>query len=147
LKRTKEWWDLWYLDLAKQISTASKDPSTKVGSVIVDNNNRIVSVGYNGFPVGIEDTEERLNNREVKYKIVIHAERNSLLFARGPVENCTIYTWPFMPCSVCAGMIIQSGISRVVSFKSDNPRWEEEFKLSKELFAESGIELSLFLEK
>ena len=147
MKRTKEWWDLWYLDLAKQISTASKDPSTKVGSVIVDNNNRIVSVGYNGFPVGIEDTEERLNNREVKYKIVIHAERNSLLFARGPVENCTIYTWPFMPCSVCAGMIIQSGISRVVSFKSDNPRWEEEFKLSKELFAESGIELSLFLEK
>ena len=144
MKRTKEWWDLWYLDLAKQISTASKDPSTKVGAVIVDGKNRIVSVGYNGFPVGIEDTEERLNNREIKYKIVIHAERNSLLFAKGSVENCTIYTWPFMPCSVCAGMIIQSGISRVVSFKSENPRWEEEFKLSKELFTESGVKLALF---
>jgi dCMP deaminase len=144
LKRTKEWWDLWYLDLAKQISTASKDPSTKVGAVIVDNKNRIVSVGYNGFPVGIEDTEERLNNREIKYKIVIHAERNSLLFAKDSVENCTIYTWPFMPCSVCAGMIIQSGIIRVVSFKSDNPRWEEEFKLSKELFLEANIDLKFY---
>lgn len=133
-------WNKWFLGLAQYISTASKDPSTKVGAVIVDNDRRVVSVGYNGFPRGVKDTEERLNNRELKYAIIVHAERNALIFARGSIKGCTIYTYPMMPCSVCASMIIQSGIKKVVAPKTDNPRWIEQIELSLVLFRESGVE-------
>jgi dCMP deaminase len=129
--------------MAEYASSASKDPSTKVGSIVVDNKKRVVSVGYNGLPMGVKDTEERLHNRELKYKLIVHAERNALLFSNSSVENCTIYTWPFMPCSSCAALIIQSGISNVVSLNSENPRWMEEFELSKQLFKESGVNLYL----
>lgn len=139
-------WDAWFIGLAKYVSTASKDPSTKVGSVIVDEDRRVISLGYNGFPRGVEDSEDRLNDRDVKYKIVIHSERNSLLFARGPVKNCIIYTYPMMPCAVCASMIIQSGIKKVVAPKSDNPRWQEDIELSLLLFKEAGVEV-VFLEQ
>ena len=87
-------WNKWFLGLAEYVSTASKDPSTKVGAVIVDDERRVVSLGYNGLPRGVDDTEERLNNRDLKYRIIVHAERNSLLFARGSVKGCTIYTYP-----------------------------------------------------
>jgi len=142
--RSNSWWDLWFLGLAEYVASASKDPSTKVGSVIVDSKRRIVSLGYNGLPAGIEDTEERLSNRELKYKLIVHAERNALLFSNSKVENCTIYTWPFMPCSSCASLIIQSGISRVVSLNSENPRWLEDFFLSTRLFSEASVDLVLY---
>jgi dCMP deaminase len=142
--RSDSWWDLWFLGLAEYVASASKDPSTKVGSVIVDSKRRIVSLGYNGLPTGIEDTEERLSNRELKYKLIVHAERNALLFSNSKVENCTIYTWPFMPCSSCASLIIQSGISRVVSLNSENPRWLEDFFLSTRLFSEASVDLVLY---
>lgn len=129
------------LGLAEYISTASKDPSTKVGAVIVDDDRRVVSVGYNGFPRGVHDTEERLNNRDLKYSIIVHAERNALLFATGSIKGCTIYTYPMMPCSVCASMIIQSGIKKVVAPNSDNPRWKDHIELSLVLFKEAGVEV------
>jgi dCMP deaminase len=134
-------WNKWFLGLAEYVSTASKDPSTKVGSVIVDEERRVVSLGYNGFPRGVDDTEERLNNRDLKYRIIVHAERNSLLFARGPVKGCTIYTYPMMPCAVCASMIIQSGIKKVVAPRSDNPRWQSDIELSMQLFTEAGVQV------
>jgi len=126
------------------MSSWSKDPSSKVAAIIVDNKFRLVSAGYNGLPQKVEDSEKRLNNRELKYKIVIHAETNALLFARQSVEGGTIYTWPFQPCSNCASNIIQAGISRVVAPYSDNPRWKDGFKLSEELFKEAGVDLILF---
>ena len=138
-----EKWDKRFLGLAEHVSAWSKDPSTKVGAVITDCNNRIISIGYNGFPKGVDDSTERLENREIKYKIVIHGERNALLFARRDLKDCKIYTWPFMPCSPCASMIIQSGISEVISTFSDNPRWIEDFKLSETLFKEAGVKLRL----
>lgn len=141
--RNQEWWDRWYLGMAEYVSTASKDPSTKVGAIIVDSERRIVSCGYNGLPKGVEDTDERLNNRDLKYKLIIHGERNALLFANRSVDGCTLYTWPFMPCAACASMVIQKGISRVVAPYSENPRWTDEFKLSKELFFEANVELVL----
>jgi len=134
-------WNKWFLGLAEYVSTASKDPSTKVGAVIVDDERRVVSLGYNGLPRGVDDTEERLNNRDLKYRIIVHAERNSLLFARGSVKGCTIYTYPMMPCAVCASMIIQSGIKRVVAPRSDNPRWQSDIQLSMQLFGEAGVEV------
>ena len=136
-------WDSWFIGLADYIATASKDPSTKVGAVIVDKDRRLVSMGYNGFAKGVCDSDERLNNREIKYKMVIHAEANAILFANKSLEDCTLYTTPIMPCAACASMIIQKGIKRVVSPYSENPRWIEQFELSKKLFLESGVELNL----
>lgn len=143
MSRGIEWWDRWFLGMAYYVSTASKDPSTKVGSVIVDSQRRIVSTGYNGFPQGIEDTDERLNDRELKYKIIIHGELNALMFAERPVIGCTLYV-TLMPCSTCASMVIRSGIKRVVAPYSDNPRWIENFKITEELFKEAGVELIIF---
>jgi dCMP deaminase len=138
-------WDIRFLDLSMHISEWSKDPSTRVGAVIVDSQRRIISTGYNGLPQGVEDTDERLNNREIKYKLIIHGERNALLFANRSVQGCTLYTWPFMPCSSCASMVIQSGIKRVVAPYSENPRWKEDFVLAQQLFLEAKVQLDLVL--
>jgi dCMP deaminase len=136
-------WDERYLALAGFISSWSKDPSTQVGAVITDTRNRIVSVGFNGMPVGVADTFERLNDRELKYKMIVHAERNAMLFAQRSLDGCTLYTVPFMPCSVCAGMVVQAGIKRVVAPFVDNSRWNEAFRLTEEIFAEAGVKLDL----
>jgi dCMP deaminase len=131
-------WDLRFLEMARNAAGWSKDPSTKVGSIIVDDDKRVISVGYNGFPKGVND-DERLDNREEKYKVIVHAERNALLFANKNVEGCHIYTYPFMPCSVCAGMVIQAGIKRVVTVRNKNSRWQQDFEVSRGLLYESGI--------
>jgi dCMP deaminase len=135
-------WHYRFLNLAKYISEWSQDPSTKVGAVIVDNKKRIVSIGYNGFPVGIQD-DARLNIRDIKLQLIVHAERNALLFANKPLDDCILYTYPFMPCSVCAGMIIQSGIKHVISYINNNERWAENFKISEQMFKEAGLTLTL----
>ena len=72
-------WDLRFLEMARNAASWSKDPSTKVGAIIVDDDKRVISVGYNGFPKGVRD-DERLDDRQEKYKIIVHAERNALLF-------------------------------------------------------------------
>lgn len=147
LNRNQEWWDKWFLGLAEYISTASKDPSTKTGAVIVDKNRRIVSVGYNGFPRKIKDDPSKLNNRDLKYKMIVHCERNALLFANRDLEGCTLYTWPFHSCSVCGAMVIQSGITRCVAPKTPpelQERWGEDLKLSLDNFSEAGVEVVLY---
>ncbi len=137
-------WDDRFLVLAKLIGSWSKDPSTKVGAVIVDDKNRIVSVGYNGFPRGVEDSEERLCNRQEKYDIIVHAEVNAIAFANKSVEGCTLYIDPFEPCSRCAGVIIQHGITRIVSYKNKNNRWENDFSISRKLLTEAGLKLEYY---
>ncbi len=138
-------WDTKFLDLAEHISEWSKDPSTKVGAVIVDQNRRIISTGYNGFPVGIMDSFDRYSNRNIKYEMIIHAEANAILFAKQDLHGMAIYTTPLQPCSRCASLIIQSGIKKVVSYSSseENPRWKDNFALAKELFEEAEVELIL----
>ena len=136
-------WDNWLLGLCKYISMASKDPSTKVGAVIIDADRRVVSVGYNGLPRGVEDSDERLNNRDIKYKIIIHAERNAILFAQKSLKDCTLYVFPMMPCASCASMVIQSGIKRVVAPVSNNPRWQQDIDISMQLFKEANVEVCL----
>ncbi len=136
-------WDRRYLRLAEWWAReCSKDPSTQVGAVIA-RGKKVISLGYNGLPEGVEDTEERLNDREVKYKMTVHAEQNALTLAERSVRGCTLYTWPFMPCSTCAGVVIQAGIARVVAPFNDNPRWAESFKVTEILFKEAGIVLDL----
>lgn len=135
-------WDIRFLDMAKLVSSWSKDPSTKVGAVIVDKNNRIVSVGFNGFPRKIVDNS-RLKNRESKYNRIVHAECNAIMFSNRSLEGCTLYTYPFQPCSNCASMIIQSGIERVVTIPLtiEHDRWKENFALAQDLFLESETKM------
>jgi dCMP deaminase len=136
-------WDVRFLELARFISAWSKDPSTKTGAVIADNNRRIVSVGYNGLARGVVDSPERYNDRELKYKIIVHCERNAIIFANRSLAGCILYTWPFMSCSICASMVIQSGITRCVAPFSDNPRWIADFKLTEMMYREAGVELMI----
>lgn len=136
-----EIWDRRYLNLAQfWANECSKDPRTKVGCVIVNENNRIVSLGYNGFPSGVEDTDERWNDPEQKHKLVQHAERNALDSAEGSVRGCTLYV-TLKPCVECAKSIAQSGIQRVVYYWSDR---EDRFgwEYTDIIFREAGIQVT-----
>lgn len=137
-------WDSRFLELANLVGSWSRDPSTKVGAVIVDQDRRVVSVGFNGFPKGMDDSRERYDDREYKYAHIIHAERNALLFAGRDVRGCTVYTTPFMPCSQCGVLLVQAGIKRVVSLNVGNERWAKDFERTQQLFAETGVTLELF---
>jgi dCMP deaminase len=142
--KKKEKWDRRFLELAKFISTWSKDPSTKVGAVIVDKDRRVVSVGYNGFPAGIKD-DYRLDDRATKLDIAIHAEINALSFAnKKNFKNCTVYTYPMFPCSRCCSQLIQNKISRIVSIESETQNWRLSIELSKQLCKEKGVEFCLY---
>jgi dCMP deaminase len=110
-------WDEFYLGLAKYMSTRSKDPSTKVGAVIVRWDKSVCSVGYNGFPQTMPDEPELYANRDEKYSRIIHAEINALNFAREVVKGYTLYTYPFMSCDRCFVQMAQAGIYRFVSPK------------------------------
>ncbi len=136
-------WDRRFLNLAKHIASWSKDPSTQVGAVIVDPLKRIVATGFNGLPSGVEDSIHRLHTREIKYDMVVHAERNAIIDAKRDLSGMTIYVWPIMPCSVCATMVIQAGITKVISPSTDNQRLIEscKFHLSEEMYSETGVEL------
>ncbi|MEC9174168.1 MAG: dCMP deaminase family protein, partial [Candidatus Thermoplasmatota archaeon] len=111
-----EKWDRRFLDLASHISGWSKDPSTKVGCVVVGEDREIRSTGFNGFPRGIEDSMERLDDRELKYPLICHAEENAIMHAARigiSLKDCTAYvTWP--PCTRCARSLIQAGVVEVV---------------------------------
>lgn len=135
-------WHKRFIELAEFISTWSKDPSTKVGSVIVDKYKRIVSTGYNGLPKDIEDTKERYENRDIKYKIILHAEENALAYAKRDLVDCTLYVSGLPPCAHCASLIISAGIKQVVFKKQEIPeRWIESIKLSKTILEEAEIKL------
>ena len=141
-------WDKRFLNLAEHIAQWSKDPSTQVGAVIADADNRIVSVGYNGFPKGVNDNEGRYENREQKYSLIVHGEINAILFAQKGLKNTTLYTWPMPPCERCAGFIIQSGLQTVVSIEPPteamNKRWKESLSISEMMFEESNINLRIY---
>jgi dCMP deaminase len=139
-------WDKHFLEMARLVAERSKDPSTKVGAVIVDEHKRIVSTGYNGLPRGVDDSAERLENRETKYQIILHAEHNAVLFARRDLSGCTVYTSGFSPCAHCASILIQVGIKRVVSPRATGEvaaRWAKSLCLTNNLFREAGVQLDL----
>lgn len=138
-------WDVRFMRLAKEISTWSKDPSSKLGAVIVNEERRILATGYNGFPSKLEDTEERLHNRDLKYPLIIHAEMNALLnalYSGISVKNSTLYVYGLPICSDCAKCVIQAGITRIVIlYPEDAPvkwlsQWNEK---SKPMFKEANI--------
>lgn len=114
-KRTIKW-DRRFLRVADEISTWSKDPSTKVGCVIVRPDNTIAATGYNGFPPGADDSIEKYLDREYKYKHVIHAEANALSFLKDeiPLGYTAYITFPC--CPSCMSLLSNAGISRVVYY-------------------------------
>ena len=142
-----EKWDRRFLELAKHIASWSKDPSTQVGAVLISENGREF-VGYNGFPKGVLDSEERLNNREVKYKLVVHAEVNAILKAGDKARGGTLYVWPAFAlppiCNECCKVAIQAGVKEIVGYEPDEndervKRWQESIGISKSMCDEAGI--------
>lgn len=153
-KQRKEYlsWDEYFMAIAKLSALRSKDPSTRVGACIVDNNNRILSIGYNGAPNGFDDNffpwERNGNVLETKYAFVCHAEMNAILNYRGSrkdLEQAKIYVDLF-PCNECAKLIVQSGIKEVIylsdKFKNKDGIKSEDsdsVKASKMMFDECGV--------
>ena len=136
-------WHYRFQELAHHISLWSKDPSTQVGAVIVSPDRVIVGTGYNGFARGVEDTDERLNDREEKYPRVIHAEINAILNANASVKGCILYTWPFPCCCPCSALVIQSGIKLVVSPANTPERWKITVEMGMRMYKEAGVIVTL----
>jgi dCMP deaminase len=135
----KEKWDKRFLRLAEHISSWSKDKSTKVGAVIATGKNEVVSFGYNGFPPGVNDSDERYDDRETKLAYMIHAEPNAIIVSKRDLKGTRIYTWPFGPCHECAKHIIKSGISEIITLKGWPERWDYSFGLGKKMLEEAGV--------
>ena len=131
-------WDERFLTLAKHVAGWSKDDSTQVGCVIVDANNRIVSLGFNGPPRAVND---EYRDRDQKIRRTIHAEKNALAFANRDVSGCTAYvTHP--TCSQCAAFLIQHGISKVIFNEGSEDflsRWGDDYREAIEMYTEALI--------
>ena len=136
-------WEQRFIEMARLVATWSKDNSTQVGAVVVDRRKRIVSIGFNGFPAGVDDT---IHSREQKILRAIHAEANCILFAQRDLAGCTMFvTAP--PCSQCAALIVQSGIRRVV-YPIPSPefaaRWKESCDEALTMFVEADVQVVQF---
>ena len=139
-------WDRRFIGLAHHIAQWSKDPSPQVGCVVVGPDREIRSTGFNGFPRGIEDSAERLAQRELKYPLICHAEENAIMHAARigvSLKVCSAYvTWP--PCTRCARSLIQAGV-REVAYPDGlqiPERWQHDFELSHSMFVEARIKVN-----
>lgn len=145
-------WNYRYLELAKTVAGWSKDPSRQIGCVAVNDKGQILSVGYNGFPRGINDDDVRLNNRIEKYKYIVHAEKNMIYNATHngvSLDGCTVYVSGLPVCSECAKGLIQVGVKKVIMEDAANIRnnWAESWELTKSLFDEARIKYKILEDK
>lgn len=143
-------WNKRFIELSKHIANWSKDKSIGTCAIIADEDNRIVSIGYNGFPTGCNDEVAERFERPAKYLYTEHAERNAVYNAArlGVVtKGCTMFLMWF-PCADCARAIIQSGIKKLVCYKPDldTPKWGEHFKVAIEMFNECNVEIEYYVE-
>ena len=136
-------WQGRFIDLAKEISTWSKDPSSAVGAVIVRPDRTICSVGFNGFPRKVCDHPHAIANRDTKLLRTIHAELNAILSAKEPLKDYSLFVWPFQPCAQCAAAIIQAGIKDVYcpynAHLESYERWRESFREALQMFDEAEV--------
>lgn len=137
-------WENRFINMAREISFWSKDPTRQIGAIAIDANKRVLSMGYNGFPRGISDLPERYNDRPTKYKYVVHAEMNCIYNATHngtSLNGAKLYVWGLPVCSECAKGIIQVGIKEVIwsTDRKVTDIWLESMKITNELFSESGI--------
>lgn len=128
----------------------SKDWSTQVGAVAIDDNYCLKGSGYNGFPRGVDDDVEERHQRPLKYSWTVHAEMNVIAQAARPVlDGTTLLLTSLHPCSTCAGLIVQAGIKRVVTRRTEQVRkieagranWDEEGAIAMQIFKEAGVEV------
>jgi len=137
-------WDQFFINMCVAFASKSKDPSTKVGAVIIDQDNIFRSGSWNGFPRGVNDYTHRYYDKEVKYSMVVHAEANSICNAARvgiPLDGCSMYVYPLLPCNECTKLIIQVGIKEVIAINFDKSLeiWKEKFKTSKTMLDEAGV--------
>ncbi len=136
-------WNDYFMGLAHLSALRSKDPNTQVGACIVDKENRVVSIGYNGMPRGCDDKKYPWDREggflDTKYAFVVHAELNAILNSPRSVDGCSIYVSLF-PCNECAKAIIQSGIKKII-YESDKYDGTEGNIASKKMLIDAGIEL------
>lgn len=141
-------WDSRFCELAKFVSDWSKDPNARVGAVVFAKRGGDVSIGYNGFPMGVEDSAERLNDQQTKLEMVVHAEQNALIAAGSRTSGSTLYVWGKPVCARCGGLIIQAGVKRVVAPDPDcvekESKWHNSGKIAYQMLAEAGIELNFY---
>lgn len=143
----KDHWIEKYINLAKEISSWSKDPSRQVGAVAVSPKGQVLATGYNGFPRGILDSTDRYNDRKVKYQYVVHAEMNCIYNATYngvTLDGSTMYIWGLPMCSECSKGIIQVGVKEV--FWATNGQipdnWSESLELTKSMLSEAGVQIN-----
>ena len=137
-------WDQRYLKLAYQVAQWSRDPSSKIGAVAIGSKGQVLSQGFNGLPRGLTDTYERLHDRELKYKFVVHAEMNVIYNATYngvSLDRSVLYVYGLPICSECAKGVIQVGIRRVVMPTQTMPeKWADSWAQSMNFFAAAGVE-------
>jgi len=136
-------WESYFMGIAHLSALRSKDPNTQVGAVIVDEDKKVVSIGYNGFPKGCDDDAYPWTSvgttLDSKYAYVVHAELNAILNSPRSVKGCTSYVSLF-PCHECAKAIIQAGITGIV-YESDKYADSESVQASKRMLNSSGVTL------
>lgn len=136
-------WDDRWLELAKVVASWSKDRSRGCGAVIVDDRQNVVSLGWNGFPRGVDDNVDSRHERPAKYKWTEHAERNAIYnaAANGHATRGCVMVIPWYPCADCARAIIQAGIQGIVCVEPvwDDPVWGADFTIAMEMMAEAGL--------
>jgi dCMP deaminase len=134
-----------FISIANTMAAMSKDPSTKVGAVAIDDNGNIISVGYNGFPRGVLDLESRYADKATKYKLISHAEQNLVAqaaYAGHSLKGSTVILSGLYPCSSCAKSLIQAGVKSILAPNmSPESRWADEAKWAKLMFDEAGVEV------
>lgn len=137
-------WDLRFLELAKLVSSWSRDPSTQTGAVIVRPDKSVASVGFNGFPQKMNDDPTLYANRDEKYSRIVHCEMNALLFVPENTNGYTLYTYPFISCDRCFVHMAQAGITRFVApcaTPEQLTRWGTAFDRVRGYAMEMGLEL------
>lgn len=137
-------WDEYFMGISLLSAQRSKDPSTQVGACIVDANNKIIGIGYNGFPKGCSDDElpwhkDSENINDTKYPYVVHAEMNAILNSTKRLDGARIYVALF-PCNECAKVIIQSGIKEII-YLTDKYKETDSVKASKRMLEMAGIKI------
>jgi len=142
-------WDQRFLRIAHEVSSWSRDPGTTVGCVLVKNR-RILSTGYNGFPVGLSDSLDLYQDREYKLAVTVHAEANAIINAakNGAVTDGSTAYVTFPPCSQCAAALIQAGVSEVICPNPANApdRWRAIFMLANEMLNDAGVTILFYSE-
>lgn len=139
-----------FIRVAESVAAMSKDPSTQVGAIAIDDDWNILCVGYNGFPRGVNDWPERLADRETKLKFISHSEQNLVAqAARNGIrlKGCKVIITSLPPCSTCTKLLIQAGVTHVYFPEPDvgvNPRWLLEWEISRTMLAEAGVEYEMY---